>query len=254
MKIVVYNEKQLDVVVKDMYSKFSEYKSLQIDYNKPYKEKTLKQLGFFFGALVDSVIDYYSEKGETWTIEDVKENFYQATSYIEESLLKRCKRFNGEEYFVPKRLSEMSIDEASLFIDRCIFLIDKAKCFNGLVLHPSIRYTWVRNITKDDIDNLRFLKLPRQDKNYLEYQRKQACIWCGKQNCSEVHHLKEANYTGVAYKADDWLTVPLCHDCHISGFHTKGKQAFEDSLTWITKYISLVDFCKINYNKWKNHI
>lgn len=254
MKSVIYNRNQLDVVVRDIYSKFDEFGSLQLDYQKPYKDKTLKQLGFFFGGLVDSVIDYYESIGERWSVDDVKENFYQACSYLDESLKKKVKRFNGQEYEVPLRLSEMDIEQASLFIDKCVYLIDNARCFDGLVLRPELRYTWVRNIKKDDLDQLRYIKLAREDKAYLEHTRKQCCIWCGKQHQTEVHHLKVAGYTGTGYKADDWLCIPLCHDCHINTLHQQGVEQFEKDLSWITKHMSLVDFCKIRYNKWRNKI
>lgn len=254
MKSVIYNRNQLYVVVRDIYNKFDEYGSLQLDYRKPFKEKTLKQLGFFFGGIIDSVIDYYLEFGDKREEKDVKENFYSGTAHIEERLRTKIRRFNGDEVVVPKRLSDMSIEDASLFIDKCVYLIDNAKCFKDLVLRPELRYTWVRNVKKDDLDQLRYIKFPREDKEYLEHTRKQCCIWCGKQHQTEVHHLKVAGYTGTSYKADDWLCIPLCHDCHINTLHQQGVEQFEKDLSWITKHISLVDFCKIRYNKWRNKL
>lgn len=252
MKIIAYNEKQLNTAVKDIYQEYTKNGSIYLDYGKPYKEHTLKQLGFFFGALVDSVIRYFAELGESWSVEDVKENFYQASAYACDSLKKKCRRFNGEEYVVPKRLSEMSVEEASIFIDTCIRLIDKAHCFDGLILHPSIRYTWIRNITSDDIFNMRDVKFPRTDKEYLAHLRNQACLCCGRYLDVEVHHLKDAGKTGMAYTADDWFTIPLCRDCHLIEYHTNGREEFEEKLKWITKYIDLENFCKINYLKWRN--
>lgn len=251
MKTIVKNDREFDTIMNDIYNKYREYGELQLDYGKPYKDKTLKQLGFFFGGLVDSVIDYYESLGEKWEVNDVKENFYSATSYLDESLRKTVKRFNGSEVQVPKRLSEMNLEEASLFIDRCIYLIDHAKNFKDLILRPELRYTWVRNLTKEKLYNLRFQQFPRVDKEYLEHTRKQACLWCGKTTGCEAHHLKVAGQTGTAYKADDWLCVPLCPECH-RYYHQIGKDSFENDLRWITKYISLVDFCRIRYLKWKN--
>lgn len=252
MKTTVTNDRNLDLVLSDIYQKYREYNGIAIDYHKPFRDKTLNQLGFIFGGIIDSVIDYYAELGEKWEVNDVKENFYSATSYLEERLRKKVRRFNGEEFTVPKRLSEMDIDEASIFIDKCIFLIDNAKNFKDMVLRPELRYTWVRNITQHDIDMLKNITLPRTDTAYLEHTRKQACIWCGRTHQSEVHHLKIAGQTGTGYKADDWLTVPLCHECHLGCLHQQGQEAFEQALSWITKYITLTDFCKIRYNKWRN--
>ena len=93
MKTIVKNDREFDTIMNDIYNKYREYGELKIDYQKPYKDKTLKQLGFFFGVLVDSVIDYYESLGEKWEVNDVKENFYSATSYLDESLRKIVKRF-----------------------------------------------------------------------------------------------------------------------------------------------------------------
>ena len=253
MKLIIYNDRQLDVLVKDLYSKFTEYNELAVSYEKPQKETTKNQLGFIFGALVDSVVDYYKSLGEIWQIDEVKENFYQACSFLDERLKKRVTRFNGEVYDVPKRLSEMDREETSVFIEKCIYLIDHAKNFKGLYLHPSIRNTWIRHITEDDIKQLNYVNFPRSDREYLAFEHKEPCIWCGKFDNIEVHHLKELGYTGTAYKADDWLSLPLCKDCHIA-YHTKGKDIFLNDMRWITKYVSLVDFCRLRYNRWRNKL
>lgn len=250
-KTIAYNDRQLDVVLNDIYNQYRTFGEVQVDYCKPYKEKTLRQLGFFWGALIDSVVDFYKDRGDIWKPEDVKENFYSACSQLDERLKKSVRRFNGDVRDEPVRLSEMDIDTASIFIDKCIYLIDNAKCFSGLILHPSIRYTWIRHIKQEDIDALRWHKFPREDKVYLEHTRKQACIFCGVQNQSEVHHIKMAGYSGTAYKSDDYLTIPLCHQCHIGITHQKGQETLLEGLKWITKYIPLDVFCKIRYLKWK---
>lgn len=251
MQTVVYNDKQLEVVIGDMFNRFNEYKSLAISYDKPYKDKTLKQLGYFFGGLAKSIKEYYHDLGEEWEIEDIKENFYQACSKLDPCLIKQVRRFNGDVYEVPKRLSEMDIEEASAFIDRCIYLIDNARCFQGLILHPSLRYTWIRHIKQEDLLEASRIHLPRNCPEYLEHTRKQACLCCGKNNVSQVHHLKLAGQTGTSFKADDWLTIPLCSQCHLGELHQKGQEEFYKNLEWITKYISLLDFCRIRFLKWK---
>lgn len=245
--MIAYNQKQLGVIINDMYNRLSEYGSLSLSYDKPFNNKTTKQMGFFFGALCDSIRDFYREQGDIWDVNDIKENFYSAVSHIDERFLKKCRRFNGEEYVVPKRLSEMDREEVSRFIDLSVQLVDSAKCFRGLILHPSIRYTWVRHITPDEIRNIG--TLPRIDTAYLEHTRKQACLWCGIANKSEAHHLKEAGFTGTAYKADDPLVIPLCHSCH-RDLHTRGVDAFLNDCQWITKYMPLIDFCRVRYSRY----
>ena len=254
MQITVYNSKQLDVTMRDMLNKFDEFKSLAISYDKPYKDKTLRQLGYIFGGLIDSVIDFYKEQGVKWEVDDVKENFYQACSKLDENLIKTVKRFNGDVYEVPKRLSEMNLEEASLFIDKCIYLIDHAKVFKDLVLHPSLRYTWIRHISDLDLMRIQNNNYPRSCTEYLEHTRKQACLCCGRMNMSEVHHLKIAGQTGTGYKADDWLTIPLCRECHIEDLHRNGQESFYANFDWITKYISLIDFCRMRYLRWLNKL
>ena len=253
MKVTIYNDRHLESVIKDIYNQFSTDESIQIEYRKPFKEVSLKQLGFFWGGLIDSVQRYYKSLGELWDEDDIKENFYSATAYLDERLKKTVTRFNGQRYEVPKRLSEMSIEEASIFIDKCIYLIDTASNFKDMVLSPDLRYTWVRHVTKDDLFNLKSCTFPRHDAEYLEHTRHQACIWCGKTHRTEAHHLKVAGYSGTAYKADDWLCVPLCggfDGCHRK-YHQNGENDFNHALRWITKYMSIIDFCKLRYNRWK---
>lgn len=254
MQIVVNNSRQLDIAIRDMYNKFSEYSSLAISYDKPFKDKTVRQLGYIFGGLVDSVVEYYKRLGIIWEKDDVKENFYQACSKIDERLIRNVQRFNGDMYQVPKRLSEMDLEEASIFIEKCLWLIDNANCFKRLILHPSLRYTWIRHVTKDELQRASFAKYPRLCPEYLAHTRNQACLCCGVMNQSEPHHLKVVGESGVAYKADDWLTIPLCHDCHIADLHQHGQESFYRNLEWITKYIGLVDFCRLRYLRWLNKV
>lgn len=258
MQIIANNRKQLEVAIEDICHRFDECESMAISYEKAYADKTKKQLGFFWGALISSIVEYQVEKGIVGSgyIErkkaekQAKENFYSACSYLDDAFCETLTRFNGEEYKTPLRISEMDKDTMAKFIDTCIYLIDRSKCFDDLVLHPSIRYTWVRNVTKDDIYELSKLDYPRYCPEYLEHTRKQACIWCGVANRSEVHHLKLAGLTGTAYKADDWATLSLCTKCHTGTLHQNGVKAFEQDLSWITKYMSLVDFCRMRYRKW----
>jgi len=253
MQTTAYNRKMLDKVVSDMYGRLDEFGALNVSYGKPSKPKTKSQLGYFFGALCKSVQEFYQENGnDQFSLENIKENFYSGCSAINSNLLEKITHFNGKEYVVPKRLSNMTVEEASLFIDTAIKLIDKARCFEGLVLHPSIRYTWVRHLGQEDIKQLDFAKLPIRDPEYLEHIRKQACLWCGVANHSEPHHLKIAGESGVALKSSDVFAIPLCHDCHIGCLHQHGVSDFMNDLKWITDYVDISTFCKANYLRWKN--
>lgn len=243
-KYIAYNEKMLDTICADLYKQFATFGSLSVEYGKPYKDKTRRQLGFFFGAIVNAVREFYLEKGINYEIEEIKSNFYQAISPRQ-----TITQFNGKQYEVCKHISEMSLEEMSEFIDKAIWLCDNARAFQGLILHPSIRYTWIRHITKDDLRTLDIRSFPRHCPEYLASVRKQACLCCGRQNDVEAHHLKEAGHTGTAYKADDWCVIPLCRACHRE-YHVKGKQAFMSNLGWITKYVDIVNFTAVCYSRW----
>lgn len=252
--MIAYNANMLDAIMADMYDKFMEYGELAVTYNKPFKEKTLKQLGFFFGAIVSSIQEFLKEKGEEWSVDVIKDNLYQGCATYNPLLNKQVRQFNGDFYNVAKRLSDMNVDEANVFIDTCIFLIDKSKSFEGLVLHPSIRYSWVKNITQEQLKEINALTCPQIDREYLAHQRKQACLWCGKANISETHHLRGANIAGTGLKASDVFAIPLCSDCHRGVLHQQGINGFMKACEWITKHISIEDFCLCNYYRFKNKL
>ena len=62
-------------------------------------------------------------------------------------------------------------------------------------------------------------KTPRwENKKYLDWVATLPCSHCGVEDETIVaHHLKHryAPWSGgIAYKASDWLTMPLCYACH----------------------------------------
>ena len=243
MQITIHNEKMLNVFFSELYRFFLENKEVNVRWEKPFKQKTKKQISFYFGAIVDSVIDFYHQQGIKYSPDEVKTNFYQAIAPK-----KTITQFNGKQYETWKSISEMSLEEMSEFIDKSIWLCDNARAFQGLILHPSIRYTFIRHIGQNELRSINTGKFPRKCPEYLEHIRKQAFICCGRFGC-EAHHLKESGKSGVAYKADDWETVPLCNSCHRE-YHIKGKQEFMENMKWITKYLSIEDFCMVNFNRW----
>lgn len=245
MKITIYNEATLDNVCKEMYTLLGEKKAINLSYEEYHKPKSKKQLGFFFAAICDAVVDFYHKQGlDEWTTNAVKELFYQAVSPKRKMI-----RFNGDVYDYSLRISEMDMKQMSDFIDNVLILIERAPCFKNLILTPDVRYCWVHNITSDDLNILRF-KGPRKCPEYLEYRRKQCCIVCGAYGC-EAHHLRETEESGVARKADDWQTISLCREHHRM-YHTKGNKWLEQQIGWILKYMTLEEFCYICYNRWEN--
>ena len=92
MKTIAYNDRQLEIIITDIYDQFNKNKSLQIEYRKPYKDKSLRQLGYIFGGLVDSVIEFYEYFGTKWNEEDVMDNFYNGAAYLDDRLIRKINR------------------------------------------------------------------------------------------------------------------------------------------------------------------
>lgn len=253
MRRTIYNTEMLDKACQDMYKLLAEKKSINLEYGEVYKDKSLAQNGFFFGALVDSVISFYLEMGIKYTVDEVKNNFYQAVSYLDDDFKKKVRRFNGDEYEVPKRISDMNREEMSKFIDKCIWLIDNAKAFQGMKLSPDIRNTWIRHITQDDLRMVNERLFPYSDNEYISYLHKQTCFVCGCHNGIEAHHLRIDGMGGTSKKPPDWMCVSLCSECHRK-YHIRGHEWFLEQIHWLTKYLSLKEFLICNYYRWKNHI
>ncbi len=54
-------------------------------------------------------------------------------------------------------------------------------------------------------------------KRHLERVAGLACACCGVYGV-QVHHMREDGCAGGAQRAGDWLTIPLCPECH-TGTH-----------------------------------
>lgn len=56
--------------------------------------------------------------------------------------------------------------------------------------------------------------MKRSFPKYLKWVRTQPCIRCDNPD-ADPHHIKgQGNLSGVALKAPDWATMPLCARCH----------------------------------------
>ena len=253
MKVTCYNEEQLDKIIKQIYEDFEKHKELNIFWEKKKKDKSIAQLGFFWGALIGSIQDYFLECGIEYDPEDIKNNFYNAVSYMDERFRRKVRRFSGEEYEVQLRISEKDIETISRLIDRCIWLIDNSEPFRGIKLSTDIRNSWIRHITPDDMRMVDISKLPYEDKEYMEYLRKQTCLVCGCHNNIEAHHLRIKNTGGVAKKPPSYMCISLCRDCHRK-YHLKGHNWFLEKIKWLTKYVDIDRFVIFQYYRWKNKL
>lgn len=62
---------------------------------------------------------------------------------------------------------------------------------------------------------------------YRAYVRGFACCNCGSMQNVQCAHVRWRSGAGMGEKPHDWLTVPLCMDCHNGEQHTKlGEPAF----------------------------
>ena len=62
-KILVSNQEMLDVAIEDLQHQFSEFGRINLSYEKASKEKTNKQVGFIFAALIDGITEYFKDCG-----------------------------------------------------------------------------------------------------------------------------------------------------------------------------------------------
>lgn len=248
MKIILYNQKQKEIA-KKYIDQLQDNVMLSIDEFK--KQKTKQQLGFIFGGLFDCVTEQSKEFGLDYDGDTIKEELYKILPTIDDSFYKKVRMLNGDIIKVPLRLSQMNAEQVSEFINYTIYILENYPQFQDIRLHPSLKYCWLLRLTKDDIRQVQSQVLPRVDKEFMEYSRKQSCICCGIANRSEVHHIKEAGLTGTGYKADDWASLPLCNNCHRL-YHEKGKEFIYKELKFITDIVDIENFCKMKYLRWKN--
>jgi len=53
---------------------------------------------------------------------------------------------------------------------------------------------------------------PASEKKHMARVASLSCACCGKPGPSLVHHIREGQ--GMSQRASNWLTIPLCFDCH----------------------------------------
>ncbi len=72
-----------------------------------------------------------------------------------------------------------------------------------------------------------FFKIkPFRSKDHTDWVKSFPCCACGSSQNMEPHHLKGHGHGG-SVKADDRLTMPLCHTCH-SKLHHYGYKRFDN--------------------------
>lgn len=257
-KLVIYNSRQLDVVISDIRAEFDKNKSIQIEYGKPHKNKTQAQLGFIFGALISNIVSYLNECGINATADSVRGDLYSKLETSCPELVVDGGIFARGKQRI-KHLSEMDKKEASIFIDYVFHEVENNPIFQGMCLPPDIANNWVQHISPEDIKNAQTSTLPEKDEDYLRWQRTQPCLICGRKSPVEVHHIRDPRFSGISKKSPDWYSIPLCGlgvpdgGCHHALAHTTGNDGIDEALPWIVKNVSILDYCRLRYIKWKLH-
>ena len=150
MKTIIHNSRQFDTVIADMKYEFEAKGSLAVDYHPPYKVRTKKQVGFIFGALIGSMVDFLRECGVNTTHDAVRYDLYEEIRDIAPELVIDSSIL-GRRAARVKHLSEMDRRESSIFIEAIFHVIDNNIFFKAMQLAPDIRHNWINHLTLDDI-------------------------------------------------------------------------------------------------------
>lgn len=246
MRVIVYNKQMLETVIADMRNEFEKHKRLNVVYEKSHKERTMAQVGFLFAALINQITEFFNDCGFNVDSEDVRYKLYDDVSKIVPEIVVDRVLFGGKPRV--KHVAEMDRELMSKFIDGVFQVIDQDPIYSGLQLHPSVYINWAYHVDNEELKQAQTATLPERDADYLNYQRTCPCIICGIQHRSEAHHVRDTRTAGTGIKSPDWYSLPLCHNCHMTVAHGTG---FKEALKWLP--LGLMDFCRINYIRWRNH-
>ncbi len=248
MKCTVLNYQQWERHKDTIEKLLTEGREVNLSYEPASKPVTKKQVGFFFAALVNQLYLYFRNAG--WSIKEnqVRYGLYKQVAQVVPDMTYDLSMF-GQESQV-KHISDMeTAKEMSDFISGVFTVLDTNPMYAGIKLTPDTFYSWINHVTIDEVTGVRCQEVPERDVEYLNYIRERPCLICGIQHRSDAHHIRDTRTAGTAIKSPDWYTIPLCHQCHILIAHGTG---FKEAIKWIK--IDLMDFCKMCYLRWKNHL
>ena len=202
--------------------------------------KTLDQVKYFW-KIMGILAAYYRDEG--WRGFSNNDACYML--YEEYGIYEPKELPNGKKIYSPKKtLSQMNIKEASDFISFTLFWIDE---FTNCVLLPELRLCWLLHITKEDLERIEKFNFPTRDKAYRASHQKYSCLYCGKFGC-ECAHISLPGHGGISQKAEDWLSVPLCYNCHRGEAHQHGQSEIIDGLKLYN--FDIITYCKLAYLRW----
>jgi hypothetical protein len=244
--IIISNRKQLEFEVEKM---LNSKLPINLYYEEIKSYKTKEQLGFFWGGIIQDLLKYFNDIGQTienedgvirkWDSEDVKLWLYYNILGLNYKILP-----SGDIVPYSKTIRDMSKQEMSSFISDCFNLIDNE---TDCILRPWVRTCWLNHIDDKYWTLLDTVKFMQEDKDYLRHQLKQSCLYCGDRKNIVYHHIKSNKYSGASIKSPDWFTITLCHNCHTI-LHNHGQDEIIKGLQLYKFEVEV--FCKLNYIKW----
>lgn len=243
MNVTIYNKAQAKQILSGLFYNIADGKEYRLSFEEVKQAKTKKQLGFIFGGIVKSLCLFFNDYGYNFTPEQIKEWLYSEIGVRETLFLP-----NGQQKEIIKTLSGMDKAEVSKFIFDVLRFIDESDALVNFILPVDLRYCWVHNIDERIIEEVQQLKYPELDEKYLNYQRKQHCIRCGKVG-HQAHHIKRGS--GLGRKNPDWFTIPICSECHQYLHSSVGEDAFLQEIKYIHNGLDIRLFCRVAYYLWK---
>ena len=244
MNYIITNESKLNNVFEEIKRelKNNKDKMLNLSYDFSSRPKTLKQLKFYFGGLISAIKRHFIELyGKEYETDIIKEMLYNEVGITEELI---CP--NGKVLQENKRISRMTVQEMSEFIEKTIDFCDEY----GIILQPELRYLWIYNLSPQIIEEVENTKFKEKDDDYLRYIRKQKCLICGASRC-EAHHIKDKNIIGLGMKTPDYYAISLCSEHHrnYNGGHITTED-LKKECRFIFDYLTPKQFCKLQYKRY----
>lgn len=246
MRYIVANIKKLVNIFREIQGELEAHpdKTINLSWEWSFREKTKSQLGYFFGGIVEAIQKHFTETyGEEYSKDIIKELLYVECSSKEEIIAP-----SGKTIEILKRISRMSVEEMSQFIEKVIEFCEQYE----IILQPELRYLWINNLDPVYVAEVEQTKFRDRDESYLRYVRSQPCIICGAYH-TEAHHLKDSSLAGLGEKTPDYMAVSLCPSCHRNIDGTSGHISTEKVRKYapfLFRKLSTKQFCKLSYERF----
>ncbi len=88
----------------------------------------------------------------------------------------------------------------------------------------------------------------KRNPEYLDYVRRHFCCLCGEHPPSTPHHYRMSGSCGIGKKPPDYMTLPLCNNCHVK-IHARGP-TLEERHTMASKGLEILSRWVCNREEW----